>query len=102
MSGTEEIDDGFTAALIDDRFKNFGSSTTKAHARAERERLAGQSPAQRSRRGPPTKQVNFRATERTRDQIERLATKLGSANTEIIAEAIELLARKHGCEGDGP
>ena len=90
---TNEDDDGFMAQLAA-RFNSYGTSPAKVEARAQRERAAGMTTAQRARRGPPTRQLNIRATERTRGLIERLGDKLGQSQTQIIADAIELLARK--------
>jgi hypothetical protein len=95
----EDFDDGFLD-VIEERFAGFGNNPATAHDRGKRERHANLTAAQRKRRGPPTKPEIFRATERTRNQLRRLAAKLGNTKTDVFAEAIELLARKHGVEGD--
>jgi hypothetical protein len=99
QASEEDIDDGFGAAL-EERFAGFGNNPTHVHDRGKRERHANLTTAQRKRRGPPTKPEIFRATERTRNQLRRLAEKLGRTKTDVFAEAIELLARKNGIEGD--
>lgn len=53
--------------------------------------------AQRQRKGPPTKLVNFRATEQTRSEISELVMHLSTVGrkvtaTEVIARAIHALA----------
>ena len=98
-SGDDDLDDGFGAAL-EERFSGFGDNPAIARGRGKRERDANLTAAQRKRKGPPTKPEIFRATERTRNQLRRLAAKLGRTKTDVFAEAIELLARKNGIEGD--
>jgi chromosome partitioning protein len=63
--------------------------------RLKRERRAAETPKQKARRGKPKKQVNFRATEETLKQLEDLAEGLGKSTTDIIALAIDMLARTH-------
>lgn len=71
----------------------FGSpELTNARRRAER--LAGMSPAQRRRAGPPKVQVNFRATAETKALINELKERLQlKSEADVIALAIETLAR---------
>jgi hypothetical protein len=64
-------------------------------ARLKRERRAAETPKQKARRGPPKKQVNFRATAETLAQLEALAKQLDQSATDVIALAINLLARTH-------
>jgi hypothetical protein len=91
-------DDGFEDGLLK-RFEGFGSDPSKPRQRRGRERTAALTPAQRSRRGPPTKQVNFRATARTREILEQLAAKLGKSQGYVIADALEALAAQLGIGG---
>ena len=92
----DDDDAGFEAALAAKFGSGYGASRAGANARQRRELRQGETPAQRARRGPPTKQMNFRATDRTRGLIDTLAGKLDVPNTQVIAMAIELLAKKEG------
>jgi hypothetical protein len=93
-----DFDDGWQDELTK-RFEGFGSDPSKPRKRRARERTAGLTAAQRSRRGPSTKQVNFRATDRTCELIEAIAGKLGKSQGKAIAEAVDNLAKALGIEG---
>jgi predicted DNA-binding protein len=50
-------------------------------------------PAQRNRaKGPPKKQINFRASQETEEQLRSLAKHFDKSVTDIIALAVETLA----------
>lgn len=71
-------------------------NTTK---RLKAERKANLTPKQRQRRGPPKKQVNFRATAQTRALLEALSAYLTKADGhdvgqgDVIERALPLLAK---------
>jgi uncharacterized protein (DUF1778 family) len=49
---------------------------------------------QRGRKGPPKTQINFRATAETKAQLEALAERTDQSVTEIIARAVDDLAKQ--------
>jgi uncharacterized protein (DUF1778 family) len=51
-------------------------------------------PAQRSRKGPPKTQINFRATAETKAQLDALARQTGRSMTDLIAHAVDVLAER--------
>jgi hypothetical protein len=61
-------------------------------ARLKAERRAGLSPKQRTKRGAPKKQVNFRADDATRALIGRLSAHRKLDKTAILLLAINTLA----------
>jgi hypothetical protein len=75
------------------QFQGAFASKDAMRARLERERRAAETPKQKARRGPPKKQVNFRATVETLAQLDTLAAALGKSTTDVIALAIDMLAR---------
>ena len=93
MSDTEEGLDFLGA--FQDKFALI-ENTTK---RLKTERRAGLTPKQRQRCGPPKKQINFRATERTRSLLAALSAHLTKAEGrdvgqgDVIERALPLLAR---------
>jgi hypothetical protein len=64
-----------------------------AQQRLKAERRAGLTPKQRERRGPPKQQINFRATAETKALIDALAEHLGKSATDVMALAVEELAK---------
>jgi hypothetical protein len=65
----------------------------KTQGRLKAERKAGLTPAQRNRaKGPPKKQINFRATLETEALIHALAEHLDKSVTDVMATAVEALA----------
>lgn len=63
------------------------------------ERRANLTPKQRQRRGPPKKQINFRATDQTRELLAALSAHLTKAEGhdvgqgDVIERALPLLAQ---------
>jgi hypothetical protein len=90
MSDTEE---GMDWERAFDR--SFGAAA-KVATRLRDERTANQTPAERSRRGPPKKQRNFRATRQTDEMIEALVGRLGLNIGDVIELAIRQLAEAKG------
>jgi hypothetical protein len=75
-------------------FNQVFASSEKTQERLKAERKAGQTAKQRSRKKPvPTKQINFRATAETKALLDKLAAHLDKSVTEVIALAVEALAR---------
>ena len=70
--------------------------------RLKAERRAGLTSAQRDRRGPIKRQMNFRATDATRDQLLRLAEQFDTTITEIIGLAVDRFAAAHGLQPEEP
>jgi len=75
------------------QFKGQFASMDAMKERMTRERKAARTPAQKARKGPPTKQKNFRATAETLAQMQALAKHLDLNDTEVIALAIDRLAK---------
>jgi hypothetical protein len=71
---------------------NFASSE-ETEQRLKRERKAGQTPKQRRKKSVPKKQINFRATAETEALIKKLAGHLDKSVTDVIALAVEALAK---------
>ena len=64
----------------------------RTRARLKAERRAGLTPKQRAKKGPPKKQVNFRATAETRALIKAMSAHLDTDDTDVITRAIHALA----------
>jgi hypothetical protein len=75
--------------------RSFGA-TAKVVSRLKDERTANQSPAERSRRGPPKKQRNFRCTRQTDALLDALTEQLGMHIGDVIELAIRQLAEAKG------
>jgi hypothetical protein len=75
--------------------RSFGSAA-KIAARLKEERTANQTPSERSRRGPPKKQRNFRCTRETDTIIDALADRLQMNIGDVIELAIRHLAEVKG------
>jgi hypothetical protein len=90
MSEIEEEGEDFLA-----QFKGQFASMDAMKDRLARERKAGRTPAQKARKGPPKKQVNFRATLETLAQLDALAKHMGESTTDVIAMAIDELHKAH-------
>jgi hypothetical protein len=60
--------------------------------RLKAERRAGLTPKQRAKKGPPKKQVNFRATAETRALIKAMSAHLDTDDTDVITRAIHAFA----------
>jgi hypothetical protein len=60
--------------------------------RLKAERRAGLTPKQRAKKGPPKKQVNFRATAETRALVKAMSAHLDTDDTDVITRAIHALA----------
>lgn len=75
-------------------FKDKFARPERTEARRKAERRAGMTPAQRGRKGPPKTQINFRATAETKTQLEALAERTDQSVTEIIARAVDDLAKQ--------
>lgn len=85
--------------MIEEEGTDFVKAVVGKFATSERtierlalERKAGATAGQRSRRGPPKKQVNFRATAETRGLLDKLVGELGIAQTDVIERAIAAYA----------
>jgi hypothetical protein len=87
MSETEEGMD--FESVFADRFKN----RDRTNERLKAERVAGLTQKQRQMRKPPKQQINFRATAETKALIEALGEHLGKSVTDVIALAVEELAK---------
>jgi hypothetical protein len=74
-------------------FKGEFASANAVRERLARERKAARTPAQKARKGPPTKQKNFRATADTLAKIEALAKLLDLNDTDVIVMAVDELAK---------
>jgi hypothetical protein len=72
-------------------FQGAFAATEAVQERLARERKAARTPKQKARKGPPTKQKNFRATVDTLAKIEALAKLLGASETDVIVLAINEL-----------
>jgi hypothetical protein len=88
MPETEEEGMDFVSA-----FKGTFASHQAIEQRLKAERRAGLTPKQRAKKGPPKKQINFRATAETKALIEALGEHLGKSVTDVIALAVEELAK---------
>jgi hypothetical protein len=89
MAETEEGMDFLSA------FKGKFAVRENTQARVKAERRAGMTPKQRERmKGPPKRQINFRATAETKALIERMAERLDKSITEVIELAVKELAAK--------
>jgi hypothetical protein len=75
-------------------FKDKFARPERTEARRKAERRAGMTPAQRSRKGPPKTQINFRATAETKTQLDALAEHTDQSITDVIASAVDALARQ--------
>jgi hypothetical protein len=75
--------------------RGFGSAARVA-ARLKDERTANQTPSERSRRGPPKKQRNFRCTRETDAMIDALTDRLQMNIGDVIELAIRQLAEAKG------
>jgi hypothetical protein len=75
--------------------RSFGSAARVA-ARLRDERTANQTPSERSRRGPPKKQRNFRCTRETDAMIDALTHRLQMNIGDVITLAIRQLAEAKG------
>jgi hypothetical protein len=78
-----------------DQFKNRFKDRKRTEERLKAERVAAMTPKQRGNRKPPKKQINFRATAETESQLDALAQHLGKSITDVIATAIDALAKAH-------
>jgi hypothetical protein len=65
----------------------------QTQARLKAERRAGLTPKQRAKKSVPKKQINFRATAKTKELIDALAAHLDKSVTDVIALAVESLAQ---------
>jgi hypothetical protein len=75
----------------------FGTNKAATDERLAAERKAGLTAKQRAARkakSPPKKQKNFRASPETLAQLEALTGRLNTSETDIIAIAIDALAKK--------
>lgn len=76
-------------------FKDQFGSKARTTARAQAERRAGLTPKQRARsKGPPKKQKNFRASEKTLAQLKALVAHTDTSDTDVIEMAIDALAKQ--------
>jgi predicted DNA-binding protein len=74
----------------------FAKNRAGTDKRLKAERIASMTVKQRQARAarkPPKKQVNFRATEETRQLINALAKHLDKSVTDVIEMAVETLAK---------
>jgi hypothetical protein len=77
--------------------RSFGS-TARVAARLRDERAANQTPSERSRRGPPKRQRNFRCTRETDVMIHALTDRLQMNIGDVIELAIRHLAEAKGIQ----
>ena len=73
--------------------EKFAGDPSRTKARANAERRAGMTPKQRARRGVPKAQKNFRASKETLAQLKALVARTGLTETDVIALAIDALAK---------
>lgn len=80
-------------------FRDRFAAIENTSKRLKAERRTGLTPKQRQRRGPPKKQINFRATEQTRTLLVALSAHLTKSEGrdvgqgDVIERALPLLAR---------
>jgi len=74
--------------------EKFAASPERANARRKSGRTK-RTPNRRTRtKGPPKRQKNFRASAETLAQIKKLATRTRKSETDVIAMAIDALAKQ--------
>jgi hypothetical protein len=98
MSEVVEEDDGWAEAFV----WPYAKSRSGLERRIKAERRAGRTAKQRerARKAVPKKQLNIRATAKTKATLDQLCQHLDQSQTEIIELAIAELAAKHlGKEG---
>jgi hypothetical protein len=74
-------------------FRDTFASPRATELRLKAERRAGLTPKQRAKKAPPKKQINFHATAETKTLIEALGEHLGKSVSDVIALAVEELAK---------
>ncbi len=75
--------------------QKFAADPTRTNERRKAERRANLTPKQRARvKGPPKTQKNFRASVETVAQLKALVKKTGKSETDVIAGAIDSLAKQ--------
>jgi hypothetical protein len=88
---SDEDDEGWDQAFIGE----YARSRAGLEQRLKAERRAGRTEKQRTKKAPPKKQTNFRATVETRALMEQLCKRLDKSQTDIIEQAIIEMAARH-------
>ena len=94
MDSAEAEDTSYVAALAERFARKLERADDAVEKRIKEERRAGMTEAEKGRRkGPPKLQFNVRATKETRDLVDALSEHFDKSLSDVIALAVEALAK---------